>query len=77
MSLATIDLLLTFIPVKIRARFPTGMHLPDLPSQVLTILQMWDEAIDQISDTLALRTPRKELLFIAELNPEKDDAGNM
>ncbi|KIM27368.1 glycoside hydrolase family 47 protein [Serendipita vermifera MAFF 305830] len=39
------------------------------------LLRMWDEAIDQISETLVMRTPRKEHLFIAELNPEQDDAG--
>jgi hypothetical protein len=38
---------------------------------------MWDEAIDQIHETLAMRTPKRELLFFAELNPEQDDAGQM
>ncbi|PVF95472.1 glycoside hydrolase [Serendipita vermifera] len=39
------------------------------------LLRMWDDAMDQIHETLVLRTPKKGLLFIAELNPEQDETG--
>ncbi|CAG7848092.1 Mannosyl-oligosaccharide 1,2-alpha-mannosidase MNS3 {ECO:0000269/PubMed:20023195} [Serendipita indica DSM 11827] len=35
------------------------------------LLRLWDDAIDQIHTTLEMRTPRRNLLYIAELNPEK------
>ncbi|CCA77723.1 related to alpha-mannosidase [Serendipita indica DSM 11827] len=41
------------------------------------LLRLWDDAIDQIHTTLEMRTPRRNLLYIAELNPEKDDDGQI
>jgi hypothetical protein len=38
---------------------------------------MWDDAMDQIHETLVMRTPRKGHLYIAELNPEQDETGAM
>ncbi|KAG8813112.1 mannosyl-oligosaccharide alpha-1,2-mannosidase [Serendipita sp. 399] len=43
----------------------------------LDLLRMWDDAIDQIHENLLLRTPKRDLLFIAELNPEQDEQGQM
>jgi hypothetical protein len=38
---------------------------------------MWDDAMDEIAEVLALRTPKKNMLFLAELNPEEDEQGGM
>ncbi|KAG9023567.1 mannosyl-oligosaccharide alpha-1,2-mannosidase, partial [Serendipita sp. 407] len=41
------------------------------------LLRMWDDAIDQIHENLLLRTPKRDLLFVAELDPEQDQQGQI